>query len=106
MASKNLAQGESIQIDLDELVSSVVALTSRASNNVGCNLVLEAQIDNEWVTPVTMINPIVNPKVEIAALVGASKAGWADLPGFRCVRVRRTDAAGGDGWAEINVLRR
>lgn len=103
MASKNLAQGESIELELDKVRSPVVAAVSRTGNHAAAVFVLEAQVDLEWVTPLTMVNPIANPKAEIANLTGPAVTGWADLPGYRKCRLRRTDANGAAGWAELNV---
>lgn len=105
MATKNLAQGESIEIDLPGDRQAAVAVTTPAATVATAVFVLEAIIDDasEYVTPISMVNQLVAPKVDVANLTGPSKAGCASLGGFKKARVRRTDATGGNGTVSFNA---
>jgi plastocyanin domain-containing protein len=107
MATKNLAQNEVIQIDLPADRVSSVAVTTGAAAAAGAVFVLEAQVDDAsaWVTPISMVNQLVAPKVDVANLTGPAKAGCASLGGFKRCRVKRTDATGGNGEVSINAQR-
>lgn len=104
MATKNLAQNETIEIDLPDDGISTVAATTPAATIATAVFVLEGLLDDasEWVTPISLINQLVAPKVDVANLTGPSKAGCAGVGGFKKVRMRRTDATGGNGTISFN----
>lgn len=105
MATKSLAQNENITINLPADRVSSVAVSTNATAGAGAVFVLEAQIDDvsDWQTPVSLQNQLVAPRVDVANLTGPSKAGCTTIGGFKRVRVRRTDATGGDGTVSINA---
>jgi hypothetical protein len=105
MATKNLAQNENIQINLPADRVSSIAATTDAVTAAGAVFVLEAQIDdaNDWATPISLQNQLVAPRVDVANLTGPSKAGSTTLGGFKRVRIRRTDATGGNGTVALNA---
>lgn len=104
MATKNLAQDQTVDIDLPDDGISTVAATTPAGTSATAVFVLEGLLDDasEWVTPITLVNQLVVPKAEVANLTGPSKAGCASVGGFKKVRMRRTDATGGNGTISFN----
>lgn len=104
MATKNLAQNESIEIDLPDDGISTVAITTPAATSATAVFALEGILDDvsEYVGPITVVNQLVAPKTEAANVTGPSKAACANVGGFKKVRVRRTDATGGNGTVSFN----
>lgn len=104
MASKNLAQGESIEVSMAGK-SGCAMMSTAAATSATAVFVLEAKSETgDWLTPVTMKNPLANPTVEQANLTGASKLGWVDILGAVAVRARRTDATGGNGTVTLQTV--
>jgi len=106
MGQANLqAQNATIEIDISRFKNGAIAATTGATNVGTANFVVEVSGANapggakEWITPVVLTDPTTGS--QISALLGASKSGWADLPGYSAVRIRRTDATGGNGYVSL-----
>lgn len=100
MVEANLAQNAFIQIDLAKFKNGAVALATAAATVAGAVFVLEVQgIQLEWIA--LKLFDTIN-KVDVANLTGPSKTATCEVPSYDSVRVRRTDATGGNGTVGIN----
>jgi hypothetical protein len=100
MASQGLlpAVNNTIAIDISKYRNGAVQVTTSSDTAANATVVLEVNGVHdvngtpEWLT-IGMFDPVA--RASAANLTGASKSGWADVPGYAQVRVRRTDANGG-----------
>lgn len=89
------AANDSIQIKTNRRMGTASAQTGPA-NPVGAVFVMEASWNGgDAYVAVQMIDP--SNLDEVANLTGVSKAGIGDVTGADFVRMRRTDATGGEG---------
>lgn len=102
MAKVSLAQNGVIELSMGGRAGAAI-MASAASAVATAVFVIEILVDGTWFTPVTTRNPLVNPTVEQANITGPSKVGWLEVFGAERVRVRRTDATGGDGTVSLLV---
>ncbi len=98
----NLIQDGTIVLTIpDRSRNAVAAIATIAATSATGVFVIEVEtIDDEWISI-----GLFNAKTQLAAdnLTGASQYGWADIPGVRKVRTRRTDATGGNGSVGLSV---
>lgn len=105
MPQKNLAQGESITIDLSKYLNGAVAITTAAETlaNAVFDLEVCGVVDPsgapEWLA-IGTYDPV--SRASQVHIIGTSKSGWADVPGYRSIRVKRTDGNVGNGTVAID----
>lgn len=89
---------------LDHLLhsnSQVISIATSAGTAANAVFVIDIEmVEGEWIR-IGLFNAIT----QLAAdnLTGAAQYGWADIPGAKRARIRRSDANGGVGVADVEV---
>lgn len=105
MATKDLAQGETIELELVRMPyrSPTVSIGTSISTAAGAVFVIDImKITNEWIEAIGLFDGLTQAKVN--SITGASQWAWTDCPGVQRARVRRTDATGGNGTVDIDYI--
>ncbi len=110
MIAKLVNQNDAFTIPLNpRYKKAVVTLQTNHTNYpAGGTVVLEGTMgvsdaeDFVWLA-LTMTDQAQNPAAAVANLGAADKSGWCDLQAFDRVRVRRTDANGGNLFVAIDI---
>lgn len=100
MKAVNLAQDETIVLTIDRSRSGVASIATPAATAGTATFVLEIELfTDEW-NSVGVFNAVT----QLAAdnITGPGQYAWADVPAAQRVRVRRSDATGGDGSVGID----
>jgi len=103
MPTKNLAtQNDTITIKTSQQRSLVASIATKSTAAAGADFVIETEhIQGEW-APTGIFDAVAQGPVD--SITGPSQWAWTDIPGAQQVRVRRTDANGGDGTVALNVV--
>lgn len=102
MATANLAENESIVMKVPKPRSQVATMTTGDTTDAGANYVMEGEyITGKW-QPLGVFDAVAQSPVD--SITGPSQSAWTDVPGAQQVRVRRTDANGGDGTVDLEIV--
>lgn len=98
---------DNIPIELSELWNGSVCAQTGPSADALATFIVEVTNDPApnstlgWLA-IRLRDPTTAGLPDVASLVGASKTGWADVPGYAAARLRRTDAGNTNGLASFN----
>lgn len=104
MAKENLdAQNKAITLKVPGGQRSQVASIATASTaDPAANFVIETEVCSGTWAPTGIFDAVAQGPVD--SITGPSQYAWTDIPGGQQVRCRRTDAAGGDGTVDLNIV--
>jgi hypothetical protein len=95
----NFSEGDAVDINLDGMYSSQLAVSTPSTNNVAAEFEIYLNSGAGWYGPVDLVDP-KDRTTPLASLVGASKSGQVDCAGYSQVRIKRkVDGAGGAAQA-------
>ena len=97
MKAVNLAQDKTIELPVDRIKSGVAVLATPGTTAGTAVFVLEVLLFADLGTwnSVGVFDAVAQAKAD--NITGANQYAWADVPAAQKIRVRRTDATGGDG---------
>lgn len=94
----NFARGDSVDVKLDPILSTELAITTGANNDVAdeFEIYLLAGENAPAYGPVALVDPKART-TPLLSLVGASKSGTVDCSGYSVVRIKRKAGVGAAG---------
>lgn len=102
MKAVNLAQNATIVMPVDKTRSGVAIVATPATTAAGAVFVVEVELFSGAWNSVGVFNAVTQLKVD--NITGPSQYAWTDVPGAQQIRVRRTDATGGDGSVGLDFF--